>query len=50
MNWLAELMPLFVIRWYARRYCERFNFAGDVYTDPRRGVLIKIEFKRTDHP
>jgi hypothetical protein len=46
MNWLAEIMPLFFVRWYANRYCERFQLDGSVYTDPRPGVLIQINFKR----
>lgn len=28
LGWWAELMPLFVVRWFARRYCERFLIQG----------------------
>ena len=52
MNWLAELMPLFILRWYAQRYVERTRISrGDkdvVVMRIRRGVWIADRYANTE--
>jgi len=42
----TEILPLFIVRWLAKRYCERINLRvndrGDAYVTPRKDVLIKF--------
>jgi len=42
MSWLAELMPLFFVRWYALRYCERVRVGNVSYARVRPGVLVEV--------
>lgn len=42
----TEILPLFVVRWLARRYCERVRYAFEGRLEPvfavaRPDVLIK---------
>lgn len=45
LGWWAELMPLFVVRWLARRYCERFLIQGVGLT---AGVKASARTARSD--
>jgi len=49
MNILAELLPLFILRWLANRRCEHLSSVepGVEYTQPRPGVYIEHR-KRTE--
>ena len=35
-----ELMPLFVVRWLARRHCEVFHLGGLKFHGARPGVFV----------
>ncbi len=45
MNWLAELLPLFVIRWYCHKYLSRSKVGDMIVANPRKGVFVEV--KRT---
>jgi hypothetical protein len=41
----TEILPLFVVRWLALRYCERFHFKTSpelLVAMPRPDVLVKV--------
>lgn len=40
MNWLAELLPLFFVRWYSRKYLGRLTLGDHEVTNPRAGVFL----------
>jgi hypothetical protein len=40
VNWIAELLPLFIVRWYAHAYVERENQCMEVGMMVRPGVFI----------
>jgi hypothetical protein len=41
LNGMFELLPLFVVRWFARRHCERLpGGRGPAYIIARRDVLF----------
>ena len=43
LGWIAELLPLFFVRWVALRHCERLRLAGSVdVVMARPDVLVKI--------
>lgn len=41
-SWI-ELLPLFIVRRLARRYCERVSVHGDAWITARRDVLIRFK-------
>jgi hypothetical protein len=49
MNWLAEIMPLFFVRWYAQKYGERqqlgdetvIHIRPDIFVSAKKWVLTK---------
>ena len=41
MNWIAELLPLCFVRWYTRKFIERFNACDRTMASPREGVWIE---------
>lgn len=41
MRWIAEIMPLCFVRWYARRNCELFSVGRKSMANPRPGVWIE---------
>lgn len=43
MNWLAELMPLFVLRWFAHLYIQRETCGEKVVMYVRPGVFIELK-------
>ena len=44
LAWWWELMPLFVVRWVALRYCQRLRLAGAVdVVMARPGVLVRLK-------
>jgi len=47
----TEILPLFVVRWLALRYCERFHFKTSpelLVAMPRPDVLVKLPPKLRD--
>ena len=39
----TEILPLFFIKWYARRYCERWTMKdGTVLALARKDVYIRL--------
>jgi len=43
MTWLAELLPLCFVRWYAQRCLERKRAGPRLFTRPRPGIQIDVE-------
>jgi hypothetical protein len=41
-SWM-NLMPLFVVRWMALRYCERVHVGGLLYVIARPDVLVRVK-------
>lgn len=40
----TELLPLFIVRWMARRWCERPELAEvQTFAMPRPGVLVIVK-------
>lgn len=50
MSWLAELLPLWFVRWYSDEHCERFNIGHHIMTCPRPGVFICASECKQNHP
>ena len=42
MNWLAEILPLFFVRWYSRKYLMRMNLGSHLVTNPRNGIFLCV--------
>lgn len=43
----TELLPLFVVKWMARRYCDRILRIGEpIYCTARPDVLVKKEVNK----
>lgn len=42
MTWLAELLPLCFVRWYAKRHMERFSIGKLVVVQARHDTLFVI--------
>ncbi|MDL5036799.1 hypothetical protein QRD40_10620 [Comamonas sp. Y6] len=38
-----ELMPLFVVRWLARKHCERFHMGVDQFHGARPGIFVMAQ-------
>lgn len=36
----TELMPLFVVRWLARRHCEQFHLGVYQFHGARQGIFV----------
>lgn len=36
----TEILPLFVVRWLARRYCERFEMGSYQFHGARPGIFV----------
>ena len=43
MRSIWSVLPLFLIRWFAVRHCERFMLHGRMYVRPFGDVLIEID-------
>lgn len=43
MSIIAEFLPLFLVRWYAQAYCQRYLIGGVRMTMPREGVYIVVD-------
>lgn len=43
MNWIAELLPLFFVRWYAHKYVEREPIRDATVMRVRPGVFISLK-------
>jgi len=39
----TELLPMFMVKWLARRYCMRLNVGDLVYAEASRDVLVRIK-------
>lgn len=39
----AEILPLFFVKWWARRYCEVFHRNGVPFVSPRPGITIELK-------
>lgn len=36
----TEILPLFVVRWLARKHCERFHMGVDQFHGARPGIFV----------
>lgn len=47
LGWIAELLPLFFVRWVALRHCERMRPCGssDLVVMARPDLLIRVPDK-----
>lgn len=39
----VEVLPLFLVRWLARKYCGTINIHGNLFHEARHGVLVSVK-------
>jgi hypothetical protein len=42
MRWIAEILPLCFVRWFALKKLERLAIGEYVVTNPRAGIFVVV--------